>query len=216
MLALPTVVYHLAEGSNWPAIQRDGLHPATVLLARSGLPPGEQQRLNTTQRTTHTALPDGTALRDQKPMPPDALARCLVGCTPAEWYALINARVFFWFDVDRLDRQRRACAPRAQVLLAIDATRLIADYRAHAALSPINTGNARRRPAVRGRATFVPISEWERRGWASEAEALGTTPRARSHAPVELTITSAIPDIGSYIVKTIRLTSTDPLPPDVT
>ena len=69
-------------------------------------------------------------LRDQKPLPAAALRKCLVGMTPVEWYALINSKVFFWFDVDRLNRQRGACEPRPQVVLEVDAMRLCGSPRA--------------------------------------------------------------------------------------
>ena len=108
----------------------------------------------TTAVTFSTTSMPTEAMRapDQLPMPPSALARCLVDMTPAEWYALINSKVFFWFDIERLNRQRRASgiSPEA-VVMTIDVERLLAAYGSRAHLSPFNTGNARRRPAVRGR-----------------------------------------------------------------
>ncbi|OJZ71998.1 hypothetical protein BRW65_18080 [Mycobacterium paraffinicum] len=85
-------------------------------------------------------------------------------------------------------------------MLTIDTPRVVKTYRKGVSLSPINTGNARRRPARRGAATFVPYAQWLDTGWTSEATALGTPARRRSHAPVELTIADPIPDIGRYIV----------------
>ena len=80
----------------------------------------------------------------------------------------------------------------------------MASYRDHAAVSPINSGNARRRPA-RGAATFVPYAAWVDSGWASEAAALGIKERKRSHPPVEFTIASTIPDAMRYVLSAIRL-----------
>jgi uncharacterized protein DUF7002 len=88
--------------------------------------------------------------------------------TPAEWYGLINARVFFWLDPDRLNRQRAACEPRPQVVLTVATAALVARYSKQLEITPINTGNARRQPARRGAATFVPYSAWIKSGWASE------------------------------------------------
>lgn len=112
---------------------------------------------------------------------------------------MINARVFFWLDPDRLNRQRAACEPRPQVVLSINTAALIDAYRKHLAVTPINTGNARRAPARRGAATFVPYSVWQQSGWASEATALGTPLRKRSHAPVEITISHVIPDVMQLV-----------------
>lgn len=197
---LPERVYHLAEASNWAAIQREGLHCASTLLDRAGIVGKDRRRWEQEQRPKHAALPDGTWIRDQRPMPPDALARCLVGMTPAQWYALLNGKVFFWFDTERLNRQRAACSSRPQVVLVVDALRLAEAYADRVALTPFNTGNARRRPATRGGATFVPYRTWLDSGWATEAALLGVRERSRSHAPVEFTVSGSIPDILTFAV----------------
>lgn len=195
-----TSIYHLAEAANWPAIQRDGLHSASTLLDIARISGKDRERLETQQRLTHTELPNGVQLRDQRPMPPTALAACLINISPSEWYALINAHIFFWVDPARLNRQRAACAPRPQVVLTVDANRLVAAYAERIALTPINTGNARRRPAKRGAATFVPYAVWVTSVWASEAARLGTPLRPPSHPPVELTVAGSIPDIMEFVV----------------
>lgn len=138
-------------------------------------------------------------------MPANALARCLHEMTPADWYALVNAHVFFWVDPERLNRQRKACGARPQVVLTIDVAQLVEAHAARIELTPINTGNARRQPAPRGRATFVPYATWLKSRWASEAAALGTRERSRSHAPVELTVRDAVPYIEKLIVKVTEL-----------
>lgn len=195
-----TSLYHMAEAANWPAIQRDGLHCASTLLDLAGLIGEERERLEKQQRLTHTELPNGVQLRDQRPMPPAALATCLIGIVPSEWYALINARVFFWLDPARLNRQRAACNPRPQVVLTVDASKLVAAYAEKIAVTPINSGNARRRPARRGAATFVPYAAWATSAWASEAASLGNPVRPPSHQPVELTVAGSIPDLMQFVV----------------
>lgn len=198
--------YHMAEAANWPAIQRDGLCSASALMDRAGLVGSERDALERDQRRTQVTLTSGARLRDQRPMPPAALARCLVGMVPAEWYATVNARVFFWLDPERLNRQRAACHDRPQVVLTVDSSALVAAYGDRVHLTPINTGNARRRPARRGVATFVPYASWVAGGWASEAAALGVRERPRSHAPAELTVLGSIPDIMRFVVAVRELT----------
>jgi len=190
---------------NWPSIQRDGLLSATRLLAAAGLAPADRDRLQRAQRRQHTELPNRVHIRDQGPMPPVALERCLCGMTPADWYSTINARVFFWLDPARLNRQRAACGARPQVVMMIDAHALVAAHEERVAVTPINTGNARRKPARRGVATFVPLAEWVRSGWESEAEALGMPARKGSHHPVELTVTDAVPDIMRFVRRVFEL-----------
>ena len=204
-------VYHLADAENWPSIQRRGLLSATRLLAQSGLSAGDQARVERAQRPASLTLPSGAVLRDQAPMPPSALARCLVDMTPAEWYALINSKVFFWFDIERLNRQRRASgiSPEAVVMI-IDAERLLAVHGGRAHLSAINTGNARRKPAVRGRPSFVPYAAWLESGWASEAAALGLRPRPASHRPAELTVADGLPDVMDFVVSLRHLRRDEP------
>jgi hypothetical protein len=197
---LPDRIYHLAEAVNWQSIQQNGLLCASKLLDLAGVTGAERDRLERQQRQQHTELPNGVQIRDQKPMPPKALKSCLIGLTPTDWYALINSRVFFWLDPDRLNRQRAACEPRSQVVLTIDAVKLINTYSEQIALTPINTGNARRKPARRGIETFVPYSIWIESRWVSETAALGPPARQRSHTSVELTIADAVPDVMQFII----------------
>jgi hypothetical protein len=200
-MKLPRCVYHLAEAANWPSIQRHGLFSATALLDRAGVIGAERERLERRQRLEHVELPDGVQLRDQRPMPAKALEGRLVGMSPDQWYALVNAQVFFWLDADRLNRQRAACEPRPQVVLVVDAEALVTEHGSRVALTPINTGNARRRPARRGAATFVPYAQWLASAWETEAAALATPVRPRSHPPAELTIAQSVPDLARFLIR---------------
>jgi hypothetical protein len=204
-MKLPPHIYHLAEAANWPSIRRGGLLSTNALLDLAGVRGDERDGIECCQRPEHMELPNGVQVRDQKPMAANALKEYLVGMKPSEWYALINSKVFFWLDVDRLNRQRGACEPRPQVVLEVDTERLLARHADRIALSPINTGNARRRPAKRGRCTFVPYWVWVELGWLSETEGLGTRSRERSHQPVELTVADGVPDITSFVVRVHRL-----------
>jgi hypothetical protein len=199
MKVLP-FVYHLAEAENWPSIQRYGLFSTCALLERAGMSGSIRAVVEREHRPKRTTLASGLVIRDQKPMPPVALQRCLVGLTAAQWYQLLNSKVFFWFDIERLNRQRRACGTFPQVVLKVATDRLLDRYAARAAFTPINTGNARRKPALRGAATFVPYNVWADTAWLSESQALGTCPRPRRHPPVELTIADSVPDVMDFVV----------------
>lgn len=212
-MVLPRHIYHLAEASNWPRIQRDGLLSASTLILNAGLKGPARARLEKSQRPAHIELPDGVHIRDQRPMPPKALESCLVAMSPAEWYALINSHVFFWIDPERLNRQRAACGSRAQVVLTVDTEALVDTHKKSIALTPINTGNARRKPAIRGAATFVPLTRWMDSGWRHEAESLGVSERKRSHEPVELTVRHAVPDIMRFVQRIDKLASGQPFVP---
>ncbi len=189
---LPPVVYHLAEAVNWPSIERSGLLSTRALLEMAGVSDEERICIEQGHRNEQMTLPNGAVIRDQKPMPPAALERCLHEMTPAQWYTLLNSKVFFWLDIDRLNRMRLASREQAQVVMVIDTELLLAHHCERVALTPINTGNARRRPAQRGPHTFVPYRTWMESGWASESQASGTSRRPGSHQPVELTVTDAV------------------------
>lgn len=210
-----TRAYHMAEAANWPLIQREGLFSASVLLDLAGVSGVERERLEKNQRLTHTELPNGVQIRDQRPMPPEALATCLIGMSPSQWYELINSRIFFWLDPDRLNRQRSACGARPQVVITVDVEQLVAAYVDHIAVTPINTGNARRLPAKRGAASFVPYTKWLDCWWISEASALGTRIRPYSHQPVELTVSRPIPDVMRFVIGVQELAPGQPFTPSM-
>lgn len=191
---LPEIAFHIAEGANWAHLRREGLRSARDLLAANGLPAACGWRQET------LILPDGRAIRDQRPMPPAALARCLdAPLLPDDWYTLVNRCVFFWLDEARVERHAKALAGRDQILLRLDARRLAAAYAPHVRLSPFNLGAAIRRPARRGLRTLVPLEDWRRDAWQTEAPH-GMTPRSSSHAPAEMIVLTAIPDLNEFVM----------------
>ena len=44
------------------------------------------------------------AVRDQKPLNEKLLAKCLRGMSPSEWYRILNGKVFFWTNRERMER----------------------------------------------------------------------------------------------------------------
>jgi hypothetical protein len=138
-------------------------------------------------------LPDAL-LRDQSPMSEKALIRCLDGMTPREWYRSLNAKVFFWTSVQRLQRLLTAKAGRdvAQLVLTVDTRSLVTTHRDRVLLSGMNTGSTIRRPLPRGPMTFLPIAEFpyeERRRTRSPSDAL-----------VEFVVEGAVPDIMDHLI----------------
>jgi hypothetical protein len=199
-MSLPAHAYHLADAGNWPAIRREGLLSTAALIARAELDARAAAPF-ASYRDGGRQLPCGALIRDQRPMPPSALARCLdAGLAPQDWYDLVNAKVFFWLDDDRLARHMAACARRPQVVMVIDLDRLLARHGARAYLTPFNVGNARRRAAPRGARSFVPLTAWRATRWQGEALP-GQAPRAASHPPAELAIEHGVPDIMTYLVE---------------
>lgn len=196
---LPDRAFHLAEADNWPSIQRSGLCSTAALLGLAGLS-GHEARRFSVYRREGMRLPSGVYIRDQRPMPPAALARCLDdGLSPEAWYALVNSKVFFWLDVGRLSRHIAACALRPQVVIAVDLRGLLARHGARAFVTPFNVGNARRRAAGRGHRSFVPLQAWLETRWDSEAGP-GARPRPRTHQPAELAVEGSVPDLKHVMI----------------
>lgn len=209
---LPPTVYHMVDARNWAAVRRDGLRPADM-LADAALPSDEAVRLCREWRAAEYVLPSGAVLRDQRPMPPRALDACLAdGLAPDDWYALINMGVYFWVDRARLTRHAAAQSSPPMVL-HFDAVALAERYRARSYVTAFNTGAACRRPAPRGPGTFVPLDDWQHRGWASERP----TPvrgRRASHPIAELVMRCAIPDAMAF-VHSVELPQAKPPPASV-
>jgi uncharacterized protein DUF7002 len=196
---LPAQAFHIADAENWPSIRRSGLFSASRLIARDRLE-GDAALPFAGHRATGMRLPSGVLIRDQSPMPPEALRRCLdPGLTPQDWYDLVNSKVYFWLDRDRLERHLAACGARAQILVAVDLPALVERHGQAAFLTPFNVGNARRRPASRGRRSFVPMAAWLTDRWRSEAEP-GRPPRSASHPPAEIAIEDSVPDVMDFVL----------------
>jgi hypothetical protein len=87
MFDLPSTAIHFVDAINWPAVQQQGLPPASSLMRAAGLDDLKHRRF----RPSGEVLPGGAFIRDQRPMPPSSLRRCLdPGMTTEDWYALVN------------------------------------------------------------------------------------------------------------------------------
>ena len=162
----PSYFYHWAEPSNLASIRRHGLLSTERLVALSNLPTVKREQILSQHRPNQLVLPNGIIIRDQTPMPPDLVAKALPrDISPSDWYRFLNRFVFLWADRERAERHRRAFNGRPQALLVFDAVLLLAEFKDQVLLSPINSGNARRRPAPRSLRLFVPYKNgWQKGG----------------------------------------------------
>jgi hypothetical protein len=186
-------LYHLAEAENLASILKHGLMSTERLLNFVRMSEPKRTALLRGHRRDCLRPSENVLIRDQRPMPPAALAGALQdGLVPADWYALLNGHVFLWPDRDRMDRLRRACGRRPQALITFDGAALLESFGAEAFLSPINSGNARRKPASRGRETLVPYEVWRRKGWPTGH---------RTCSPAEILFRCPIPVRGPYLIE---------------
>ena len=149
----------------WPSIQKHGLLSTSALLDLYGATGPERAAIERRRRpefmtVNHAALGQ-VLIRDQKPMTDATLAPVLDGMTPAEWYALLNERVFFWVGEDRLQGLLGAYRHRDNLVLVLDSARVMARHAGQTTLSTINSGYSRRWAVRRGRETFQPLADFQ-------------------------------------------------------
>lgn len=192
------VLYHMAERGSWPSIQRHGLLSTSGLLDLYGISGSKREAIEAQRRPTNVEIQRASlgraVVRDQKPMDDLGLTRCLQdGLTPAEWYRLLNRKVFFWLTRERLLRLVGAKPYRSleHDVLEIDARALVTAHREAITLSPINSGATKPYPAPRGRSTFLPISHYPYAEWRQK--------RKRGERAVELVVEHGVPDVSRFV-----------------
>lgn len=193
----------MAHFGSWPSIERYGLLSTSSLLDLFQIHRPERHRIESQWRSKSIPIehPDhGRAVvRDQLPLRPDLLARCLTdGMTPEDWYRTLNAHVFFWVDEPHLDTLLNARAYRdlPQTVLVLDTARLLERHLPAVRLSSINSGSILRGGAPRGRGTFLPVSE-HRMPRLVELCVVGGVPDVRKLA---LSVEQLAPDGGRELL----------------
>ena len=192
-------LYHVTEPGAHETVRRYGLLSTAVLLDLFEAPAQQRSMVLHTRRPHPVALSHpahGRAvLNDQRPLSMKALATCLDdGLTPSDWLGILNGKVFLWPDEKQLRRltQARANRGRKREILVFDTARIVEEGFDRLYLSPINTGNAMRRPARRGLSTFAPAKDY---GW-EKWRAL----RGRWDQVVEMAIDHSIPFAGDALM----------------
>lgn len=155
-------LYHLTSRVNIPSIVRSrGLLSASVLLERADDPAALAHLRR--RRPDHVTIEiEGreVMIRDQRPISEKALAKCLDGdLQPADYYELLNHRVFLWPTLKRLARHYDRYKSEEPVLLRFS-TREILALNPRAEFSRLNSGATRANSYLggiaprRGRETF--------------------------------------------------------------
>ena len=138
-------------------------------------------------------------IRDQIPLPPQALKKSLNGMTPEEWYRLLNGKAFFWVTEDRVRTllKARQYRERPHCVLTVETTRLVDRYQDKITLCPVNSGCVLPNPRAfrRGRDTFLPMSDYP---FEESRKKRGSVKKAIA----ELTVPYAVPDIMEMVVRT--------------
>ena len=186
-------LFHMAEDGAWPSIRERGLLTTSALLDLYKVEGETRDLVQRTQRKTKVPLHDpelgSVMIRDQKPLPETKLATCLVdGLSTADWYVMLNERVFFWLTPKRLETllQARAYRSEPQTVITVDTAALLERHHDRVELSPINSGSVMPMARPRGLATFRSIADYDRPEIA------------------ELSVKGGIPDISELAVRVER------------
>ncbi len=194
-------LFHLTDPEGVPSILRHGLLPTRDLLTLFDVPAADRFAIEGRCRPSRVRLAHprhGRAtVSDNSPLSEAALERCLDdGLAPADWLAMLNARVFFWAEERAVDALLHARRNRgeAKALLVFDTLGLVRAHRERTELSAINSGATMRRPARRGAATFTPLGLLSYDAWRRR--------RGRLDRVREVTVAGPVPDAGRHLLET--------------
>ncbi len=192
-------LYHMASLGSWQSIKRHGLLSTSALLDLLTYAGLEREAIESRHRPETISIrhPDyGSAqVRDQKPMSDGALQRCLQdSLTPANWYGLLNSKVFFWPTKKRLCTMLNARPYRADAhdVLIVDTAKLLQRHLSRVTLSPMNSGCTKPRAWPRGRDTFRALGHYplqQRRQYG------------RNGAVAEFAVDRAVGDISELVLR---------------
>jgi len=198
----PTL-YHMAEDGSWPSIRQRGLLSTTALLDLYGIAGAprleiEERRRPASVQLRSAELPSAV-VRDQLPMDDVGLRRCLPPhLVPADWYRLLNKKVFFWLTRDRLIRLLTADAyrDRPHTVIEISARALVEAHCERIWFCPMNSGCTKPFPHPRDENTFRRIAEYSYDYWHKR--------RAPGERVVELAVDYSVPDLANFVTRVTR------------
>jgi len=201
VMECPTL-FHMAERGAWEAIKSQGLLSTSALLDLYKVRGAERIRVEREHRPSSVSIESpglpGAVIRDQMPMSDAGLRRSLLGgLAPSDWYELLNGKVFFWTNEDRLHKltSAKAYRNREHDVLELDTRSLIQAYREQVWLCPINSGCTRPFPHPRSVDVFCRIPDYPYAFWRDR--------RRRGERVVEVAVDYAVPDVSSFVQRVI-------------
>jgi Family of unknown function (DUF7002) len=200
------LLYHMAEADSWPSIREKGLLSTSALLVVFEVSEDRRIELEARRRPESVEITHerhGRAvIRDQKPLIESKLTRCLEGCSPEEWYRLLNGRVFFWLTKKRLNTLlcANSYAGAKHTVLTVDTLSLVNANQNRITLAGMNTGNTRPFAHPRGPDTFKRMHDYP----FQERAKYGLNGRV-----VELAVEGGVPDIARHILSVDEMNCTE-------
>lgn len=175
-------LYHLTFASNLESIREHGLMSAAALADRYGFTPEEREACIARRRLCNQEL-HGITLRDQHAAQESKMKTCLVGVSIPDWLALLNSRVFFFVELKKAQRMADTYAAYPNLLLEVDTKALLERHAKASFVCRFNSGSFLFKPTPRGRASYIPMADFELR---------------KKSIPAELTVNEAILNILAF------------------
>lgn len=198
-------IFHMANAGSWSSIHARGLLSATAALDRLNVSGPLRAKFEDRHRpemaSIHPGLSDDIVLRDQKPMPPSRIERALPpAVSAADWYRLINGKVFFWAQRERLLRLLNSYGEFEHDVLTVDTASLLSSHASRVRLCHMNSGNTWPMPHPRDASIFKPIDEYPVRPSGLPQKEV-----------VELVIEYGVPDIKDHVLAVTRMRGAEEL-----
>jgi|tagenome__1003787_1003787.scaffolds.fasta_scaffold19563306_2 hypothetical protein len=102
-------LYHATSGGAWNRVFDDGLLSTSALLTEFGVEGDERTRIEEqirpqSEELRHPTRGTAAVIRDQRPLISEARLEASLdeGMTTSRFLRLINERVYFWIDLQRL------------------------------------------------------------------------------------------------------------------
>jgi hypothetical protein len=205
----PTL-YHMAEQGSWSSISERGLLSTTALLDLYRVNGRERDFIENKRRARSVPIEQfglpRAVIRDQFPLTDSGLLRCLPShISPADWYRLLNSRVFFWLTKSRLLRLLNAGTYRTEAhdVLEISTQGLLENYFDKIWFCPMNSGCTKPMPHPRDEDTFLRIPAYPYSLWRAK--------RPRGERVVELVVDHGVPDIRKYVTRVVEMKGNEEL-----
>jgi len=197
-------LYHVTEPGAWLSIKQHGLLSTTRLLDMFEVQGSKRTVIETKRRPATVQLEHPrygqVLINDNLPLNEKALANCLeANLTPSDWLRILNARVFFWADLEGLDRLlgARLNRNREREVLIVDTLSLAKAHAERIELSPINSGVSMRKAARRGPNTFTPLLQHSYSEWSKL--------RGRRDQILEVTVKEHVIDIAKHTLEVVLM-----------
>lgn len=207
LISLYPKLYHMAEANSFSNILRIGLLSTVATLDRLDIRGDDRFLLESSQRSEKVYLGSqaqgNIVLRDQKPMPAARLVTALEdGISARQWYEIINSKVFFWTQSERLHKLLNARAYRAYEhdVFTIDTASLINAHANSVWLCHMNSGNTFPMPSRRGHQTFKRINDYPVNSAGNPIKKVA-----------ELVVDYSVPDIADHVLEIHRMKGSEVL-----